>query len=79
MRRSLSGVRARVDRLTGQLGRGAGCPVCREDEARVRVRHKMGGDAPSGPGDGPATASQTCSACGRTYARRHLVIQHEQP
>ena len=26
-----------------------------------------------------AATSQTCTACGRTYARRHLVILHEQP
>ena len=77
MRRSLSGVRARVDRLTGQLGSGAGCPVCREDEARVRVWHHTGDDRPSGAGDG--LAPQTCTVCGRPYARRHVVIRHEQP
>ena len=76
--RSLSRVRARVEKLSRAFGRG-GCPVCREDEARVRVWHQMLDDPPSGPGDGLATASQTCTACGRTYAYRHIVIQHEQP
>ncbi len=80
MRGTLRGVRARVDRLAGQLGSGAGCSVCWEDEARVRLWHRMGGDPPFGPGEGPATASsQTCPACGRTYALRHLVIRHQLP
>ena len=77
MRRSLSGVRVRVDRLAAQLGSGAGCPVCQEDEAQVRFLHRMGDDPPFGPSDGLAPP-QTCTACGRTYARRHLVIRHEQ-
>ena len=77
MRRSLSGVRARVDRLTGQLGSGAGCLVCGEDEVRVRLWHLMGDDPPFSPSDG--LAPQTCSACGRSYGRRHLVIRHELP
>ena len=78
MRGSLSRVRARVDRLASQLLRD-GCPVCLGDEARVQVWHHMRDDPPSGTGDGLATASQTCTACGRTYALRHLVIKHELP
>ena len=78
MRGSLSSLRARVDRLAGRLGSGAGCPVCREDEARVRYWHRLGDDPPFGPGDLPAP-SQTCTACGRTYARQHCVIWHELP
>ena len=77
MRGTLRGVRARVDRLAGQLGSGAGCPVCHDDEARVRFWHRMGDDPPFGQGDRLAP-SQTCIACSRSYARRHLVIRHEQ-
>ena len=78
MRRSLSGVRARVDRLAGQLGSRAGCPVCQEDEARVRLWHRFGDDAPFSHGNELAP-SQSCSACGRTYERRRLVIWYELP
>lgn len=77
--RSLSRVRARVDRLPAQSGSGAGCPVCREDEARVRLRHHTLDDSPSYTADELPAASQTCTACGRTYALRRLVIWHEQP
>jgi len=61
---------------SGRDSSGAGCLACWEDEARVRVRHKMGDNPPSGPVAGPV--SQTCSACGRTYARRLVQVQHEQ-
>jgi len=78
MRGTLRGVRGRVDRLVGQFGSGAGCPVCQEDEAQVRFLHRMGDDPPFGPSDGLAPP-QTCSDCGRSYACRHLVIRHELP
>ena len=78
MRESLKNVRARVDRLASQLLLD-GCPVCREDEARIRIWNDIEDDPSLDAADRLAAASQTCTACRRTYARRHLVIIHEQP
>lgn len=77
MRGTLRGVRARVDRLTSQWGSGAGCPVCREDEARMRyrwVRDVQAGGVGYQQDEDPSTQSVTCAQCGRTYALSYLTI-----
>ena len=61
--RSLSCVRARVEQLTGTFVR-AGCPVYRDDQARVRFRW-CNGLSESAPDPQP---SRICPACRRTYA-----------
>ena len=76
MRGSLKGVRARVDRLAGQMVRD-GCPVCREDEARTRFCwHDVLADPPVSVTEVLAKEPQlkTCTACGRTYELTYTVI-----
>ncbi len=63
--RSLSRVRARVDKLTGAFVRGGcrafvrgGCPACREDDAQTRyqwVRDVQAGGVGAGAGRGRAS------------------------
>ena len=76
MLRSLSVIRRRVDRLTGAFKR-EGCAVYWEDEARTRlcwsdVRADPPISAPEARAAQPQ--SQTCSACGRTYALAYQVL-----
>ena len=81
MRRSVEGARARVKRLASQVV-WDGCPVCWENEARVRLCwHDVLADPPVSVTDVLAKEpqSQTCAACGRTYALIHTVIGWEQP
>ena len=74
--RRLSSVRARVEKLTGAFVRD-GCAVCREDEARTRFCWRdVLADPPVSVTEVLATQppSNTCSACGRTYAMAYTVI-----
>ena len=68
MRRSLSRVLVRVDRLAARLDLLArkGCSVCLEDEQHPLIYWD------SAPADAPR--SRTC-ACGRTSEREHVVIR----
>ena len=74
MKRHLSGTRLRVKRLAAGLAL-AGCPVCREDEART-VFHWVG--LPGGKEREPAPESSTCCSCGRTYSIRVVAIGWKQ-
>lgn len=69
MRRGLSGVRSRVDRLARRLrlSAQAGCAACRgkEDTPRVLVYY---GDAR------PDIPESRCEACGRVIPSRHFFI-----
>ena len=67
MRRALSGVRARVDRLASRLKSSTvgGCAICRKDEEQVRLCWHDPQTEPQ---------SNTCDRCGRTYALRYTVL-----
>ena len=75
--RSLSRVRARVEKLSGAFLRG-GCRVCREDEARIRYRwvdnREAGGVGSRKDEDVTAPPTATCIQCGRTYALSYGTI-----
>ena len=81
MRGSLSGVRARVERLASRLqSTGGGCAACREDEERIRFRwHDDLAEFPRTVADVLAELphSNTCDSCGRTYALRYTVLGWE--
>ncbi len=74
--RSLSRVRARVDKLTGAFVRG-GCPACREDDAQTRYQWvrdvQAGGVGQELDEDVPASKT-TCDHCGRTYALSVVTV-----
>ena len=75
VRSSLSRIRARVDRLAGQIGVGPGCPVCRDDEAQTHVRWRNQGD-----GEPPAESTQrTCAGCGRSYEVSFILVGWMEP
>ena len=68
--RSLARVRARVEKLAGQVVR-EGCPTCRKDEARTEYHWDSGDgldDAPTEP------RRKTCERCGRAYELSCVVI-----
>ena len=74
--RSLSRIRARVERLTGEFVRG-GCRVCREDEARPRyrwVRDVQAGGVGDEQDEDVPPESATCAQCGRTYALSYGIL-----
>ena len=71
-------VSSRVDRLASQVEVvRVGCAVCRADEAQVRFCwHDVFTEPPRSVDDELAALpqSETCDACGRTYALRYTVI-----
>ncbi len=82
MRRSLQSVRTRVDRLASKIGSVIGCPICQEDEAQIRFCwHDKDAEHPRSVHDELAALPQsnTCAACGRTYALRYTVIGWMSP
>jgi hypothetical protein len=79
MRGPLSGVRARIDRLSARLGQESeGCYACLEYEQQVRFSWQ---DVLVGPDSGKADMvekqpkSATCGVCGRTYALQYTVLR----
>jgi len=62
MRKSLAGVRVRVERLMSSLGNMDGCATCRDD-TMPRIRHVFYGEQVGDPTGGPLT----CPDCGRKY------------
>jgi len=74
MRGSLSGVRARVDRLELQLRppTPVGCPECRSQERDPRVVVFYGHDAPDAPGE------SRCEACGRLIPYRYVFVGYDE-
>ena len=73
MRRPLSRLRARVDRLAGEVVR-EGCSACRKAEATPRYTIEI--ERPETVDFGPE--SETCLVCGRTYPLTHVLIVLEQ-
>ena len=73
MRRPLSGVQARVDRLASRLSAHAGCPECRgkEDTARLLVVY---GDEPAPP---EASAEHRCDQCQRVIPYHYVVVSYD--
>jgi hypothetical protein len=74
MRRSLGGVRARIERLAATIGEiGAGCAVCREDGAQIRLwwhdkQRRLDAELAE------LERSKTCAACGRDYEVNYTVV-----
>jgi len=72
MRRSLEGLKARIDRLAARIATGPeGCEVCGEDERRVRF---LGEGLPA-----DAPLSNECSSCGRSYELSYVTWLPAQP
>jgi hypothetical protein len=72
MRRSLSGVRARVERLVSSIGSTDGCGTCRDD-TMPRIRHVFYGEQVGDPTGRPLT----CGSCGRKYRMMTIVHEHD--
>ena len=73
MRGPLSRIKARVDRLAGEVVR-EGCPACRKAETTPRYMVEI--EHPEAVDFGPK--SETRSVCGRTYPLTHVLIVLEQ-
>ncbi|PYR88800.1 MAG: hypothetical protein DMF84_26785 [Acidobacteria bacterium] len=71
MRKSLAGVRARVERLVSNLGSMEGCATCRAD-TMPRIRHVFYDEQVGPVTGGPVT----CSSCGRNYPVMTIVHEH---
>lgn len=71
MRRSLAGVRTRVERLVSSLGSIEGCDACRND-TMPRIRHVFYGEQVGDVTGGPVT----CARCGRRYSVMTIVHEH---
>ena len=71
MRGSLSGVRARVDRLASRLRLSAqpGCSECRGEEQTTRIVCVYGDEPPDIPAD------SRCETCGRVIAHRYVTVR----
>jgi len=76
MRGSLSGVRARVDRLASRLQQSAqgGCSTCRGKEHTPQIRCVYGKE--SAAADVPAESR--CDACGRLITYDYVVIEYHE-
>lgn len=75
MRRSLSGVRARVDRLASRLQQSANrrCSMCQGKECITRVVCVYGDEAPP-----ELPAESQCEACGRLIPYDYILIRYHQ-
>ena len=73
MRGSLSGVRARVDRLGLRLRPPppVGCPECRGQERDPQVIAFYGPDAPNAPGE------SQCDACERLIPYQYVFVGYD--
>jgi hypothetical protein len=76
MRRSLSGVQARVDRLASRLRQSAQrrCSMCRGKDRITQLICVYGDEPP--PDDLPAEAH--CEACGRLIPYDYSVIAYHE-